>query len=94
MPKTAKPYDADDEEEEEVERVGGPCRDCQFFDIDRADEDVPEDTVAPCLHPDLEDYQLTVSGDSGCNLFETYEEEEEDEDEDEEEEEEEEEEEY
>ncbi|MGI8906679.1 MAG: hypothetical protein ACR2IE_09340 [Candidatus Sumerlaeaceae bacterium] len=86
-----KPYDEEDDEVEE-EREVGPCRNCQFFDVDRDDEDATDDTLAPCLHPDLEEYDLMVSGDSGCNLFEPYEgadEDEEDEDEDEEEEEEE-----
>lgn len=93
MPK--KMYDEEDEEEEE-EREVGPCRNCQFFDIDRDDEEAGDETLAPCLHPDLEEYDLMVSGDSGCNLFEPYEgaEEEEEEEEDEEEEEEEDDEEY
>ena len=87
MPRGRKPYDEDEEEEEEEEdRQVGPCKECQFFDVDRDDEDVSDDTLAPCIHPDLEEYELTVSGDSGCNQFEPYEA---DEDEDEEEEEEE-----
>jgi len=89
-----KPYD-EDEEEVEVEESGagvGPCKNCQFFDIDRTDVEVEDDVLANCIHPDLEEYELTVSGDSGCNLFEPYEgaeddEEEEEEDEEEEEEE-------
>lgn len=84
MPK--KMYD-EEQEEEEDERDVGPCKNCQFFDVDRNDEDASDDTLAPCLHPDLEEYNLMVSGDSGCNLFEPYEEdeeEEEDEDEDDE----------
>lgn len=85
MAKNRKPYDEDEEEEE---REVGPCRDCQFFDIDRDDDEVTDDTLAPCIHPDLEEYELTVSGDSGCNLFEPYEGEEDEEDEEEEEEEE------
>jgi hypothetical protein len=91
MPK--KMYDEDEEEEAESEEQSvGPCKNCQFFDIDRTDDEAGDDVLAPCLHPDLEEYELVVSGDSGCNLFEPYEggdeEEEEEEEEDEEEEEE------
>jgi hypothetical protein len=92
MPK--KMYDEEDEEEEEGEREVGPCRNCQFFDIDRDDEEASDEVLAACLHPDLEEYDLVVSGDSGCNLFEPYEGADEDEDEEEDEEEEDEEEEY
>lgn len=90
MPRGRKPYDEDEEEEEEEEeeRQVGPCKDCQYFDVDRDDEDVSDDTLAPCIHPDLEEYELTVSGDSGCNQFEPYEEDEDEEEEEEEEEEE------
>jgi hypothetical protein len=89
MPRARKPYNEDEEEEEEEEeRQVGPCKDCQYFDVDREDEEVSDDTLAPCIHPDLEEYELTVSGDSGCNQFEPYEEgDEDDDDEDDEEEE-------
>jgi len=50
----------------------GPCQKCQFFDVDRHGELVDEETLAPCLHPDLEEFELVVSGDSGCNLFEPW----------------------
>lgn len=88
MAKGRKPFDEEEEEEEE-EREVGPCKDCQYFDVDRDEEDVTDETLAPCIHPDLEEYELLVSGDSGCNLFEPYEEEEEEDEEEEEEEEEE-----
>ena len=86
-----------DEEDEEIgeDRDVGPCKNCQFFDIDRTDEEAGDDALASCLHPDMEEYELTVSGDSGCNLFEPYEgAEDEDDEEEEEDDEEEEEEEY
>ncbi|MBX7247021.1 MAG: hypothetical protein K1X53_16100 [Candidatus Sumerlaeaceae bacterium] len=88
MPKGRKLYDEDEDDEEE-ERVSGPCKDCQFFDVDREEDDVSDETIAHCIHPDLEEYELSVSGDSGCNLFEQFNEDEDDEDEEEEEEEEE-----
>ena len=88
MPRGRKPYDEDEEEEEEEEdRQVGPCKECQYFDVDRDDEDVSDDTLAPCIHPDLEEYELTVSGDSGCNQYEPYEADDDEEDEEEEEEE-------
>lgn len=89
MPKANKPYDEEDEEDEDL---SGPCKDCQYYDVDRREEDVSDDTLAPCIHPDLEEYQLAVSGDSSCNLFEPFDayddddEEDDDEDEDEDEE--------
>jgi hypothetical protein len=87
MPRGRKPFD--EEEEEEEERQAGPCKGCQYFDVDRDEEDITDETLASCIHPDLEEYELTVSGDSGCNLFEPYEadEDEEEAEEDEEEEE-------
>lgn len=91
MPK--KLYDDEDEENSVEEHEVGPCKNCQFFDVDREEDEVTDDIVVSCLHPDLEEYELMVSGDSGCNLYEPYEEgddeEEEDEEEDDEEEEEE-----
>lgn len=83
MPKGRKPYDEDEEEEEE--QPVGPCKECQYYDVDREEDDVSDETLASCIHPDLEEYELTVSGDSGCNLFEAYEEDDDDEDEEEEE---------
>ena len=52
----------------------GKCQKCQFFDIDREIEPATDETIAPCLHPDMEEFELVVSGDSGCNLFEICEE--------------------
>jgi hypothetical protein len=92
MPRGRKPYE--EEAEEEEDRPVGPCKDCQYFDVDRDEEDITDETLAACIHPDLEEYDLTVSGDSGCNLFEAYEADEEDDEDDVEEEEEDEDEEY
>ncbi len=86
MPK--KIYDEEDEDESLEGQDVGPCKNCQFFDVDRTEEEATDDMVVKCLHPDLEEYELVVSGDSGCNLFEPYEDEEDEDEEDEEEEEE------
>ncbi|AXA35253.1 MAG: hypothetical protein KatS3mg130_1817 [Candidatus Sumerlaea sp.] len=84
MPKNPKPFDDEDEEDQTEDR--GHCRDCVYYDVDREeDEEISDETLAPCIHPDLEEYELIVSGDSGCNLFEAYEEELEDEEEEDEE---------
>lgn len=79
------------EQEESIDsraRNIGKCQKCQYFDVEREEEVASEETLAPCLHPDMEEFELIVSGDSGCNLFEMCEdldddEEDEDEDEDE-----------
>ncbi len=73
MPKGRKPYDEEEpiEDEEELRNV---CRECAYFDV--SPEEATEEIVAPCLHPDLEEYELMVSGDSSCNLFEPRDEEE------------------
>lgn len=72
----------DEEEEEEGSGEIGPCKNCQFYDVDRDEEDPSDDTLSRCIHPDLEEYELRVSGDSGCNLFEPYEDDDEDDDDD------------
>lgn len=51
----------------------GKCQKCQYFDVERQKEEATDETLAPCLHPDMEEFELIVSGDSGCNLFETCE---------------------
>lgn len=48
----------------------GKCVKCQYFDVERERETPTEETLAPCLHPDMEEFELLVSGDSGCNLYE------------------------
>lgn len=78
MPKGRKPYEEEEEPIEEQEERPC-CKDCQYFDVDRTDiDEISDETLAPCIHPDLEEYELIVSGDSGCNLFEPWESEEED----------------
>lgn len=52
----------------------GKCMKCQYFDVERERETPTDETLAPCLHPDMEEFELLVSGDSGCNLFELSEE--------------------
>lgn len=61
---------AEEETEERAARNIGKCKKCLFFDVEREKEMATDDTLAPCLHPDLEEFELIVSGDSGCNLFE------------------------
>lgn len=63
----------------------GKCKKCQYFDVEREEEAATDETLAPCLHPDMEEFELVVSGDSGCNLFEPSEDLDDDEDEDDEE---------
>ncbi len=46
----------------------GKCKGCRFFDQHHGDAD--SDTVAKCSQPELADFDLQVSGDSGCNAFE------------------------
>jgi hypothetical protein len=87
--KNSKPYEEDDEEEVDEEVIAGHCRDCVYWDPEAADEDISDESVALCLHADLEEYELRTSGDSSCILFEQKDEYDDDEDEEEEEEEEE-----
>lgn len=85
MPKGRKHYEEEDDETLESEELRNVCKDCAYFDVDP--EDATEETIAPCIHPDLEEFELMVSGDSSCNLFEPRDEDEGEYDEDEEEEE-------
>ena len=57
--------------DEDEESVCGPCSNCQFYDIDRSEDD--SEGLHECIHPDLEEFGLLVSSNSGCNLFETHE---------------------
>jgi hypothetical protein len=57
---------ADDDRAQNI----GKCKKCQYFDVEREKEPATDETLAPCLHPDMEEFELIVSGDSGCNLFE------------------------
>jgi hypothetical protein len=88
MAKDRKPFDNEEEPIDDEEEPRNVCKSCVYFDAEL--DDATEETIAPCLHPDLEEFELMVSGDSSCNLFEPREEEEEsDENEEDEEEEEE-----
>ena len=47
----------------------GKCKGCRFFDSHSASAE--DDTgVAKCTQPELADFDLKVSDDSGCNAFE------------------------
>ncbi|QRK11126.1 hypothetical protein JQX13_14260 [Archangium violaceum] len=46
----------------------GNCKGCRYFGTHNAQ---PEDTdIAQCMEPDLREFDLQVSGMSGCNEFE------------------------
>ncbi|HEX9639426.1 MAG TPA: hypothetical protein VGB99_17975 [Acidobacteriota bacterium] len=45
----------------------GHCLDCCYFH--HGDAEPIEQLLAPCLHSQLIDYQLTVWGGGGCNKF-------------------------
>ncbi len=46
----------------------GNCKTCRYFGTRHPN---PEDgEVANCMQPDLSDFDLKVSGMSGCNAFE------------------------
>lgn len=66
-----QPYDEDD-----AEGPQSTCKDCRYFDADRDSVRPSDDVLCMCIHPDLEEYELFVSGDSGCSLFEAFQEEE------------------
>lgn len=76
-------FDSDPEQAEDNRAFNiGKCQKCLYFDVER-DQEIPTDeTLAPCLHPDMEEFELIVSGDSGCNLFELAEDYDEDEEDD------------
>lgn len=65
------PFESDiDENVDSSAHNIGKCQKCQYFDVEREEEVASDETLAPCLHPDMEEFELVVSGDSGCNLFE------------------------
>lgn len=69
-----EPYEAEVDELAENRAWNiGKCQKCQYFDVEREKETPTYETLAPCLHPDMEEFELVVSGDSGCNLFEVCE---------------------
>ncbi|MGB9692556.1 MAG: hypothetical protein ACPL7D_10350 [Candidatus Sumerlaeaceae bacterium] len=75
MPKGRKPFE-EDEEPNDLDETRNVCMDCVYWDVDP--DDASEEAIAPCIHPDLEEYELMVSGDSSCNLFEPRDEDDED----------------
>jgi len=46
----------------------GNCKNCRYFGSHKQDPDAQE--LANCMQPNLRDYDLKVSGLSGCNAFE------------------------
>jgi hypothetical protein len=46
----------------------GLCRDCQWWQIE-PNAAVEDSTLGLCIDEDLQEFQLRVSGDSGCNRF-------------------------
>lgn len=67
--KDADDLQTDEAEDSRVQNIG-KCKKCQYFDVERHEEVATDETLAPCLHPDMEEFELIVSGDSGCTLFE------------------------
>ncbi|MDD4278225.1 MAG: hypothetical protein PHX74_00660 [Candidatus Sumerlaeales bacterium] len=59
-------------EDDDLEAPQNSCKDCKYFDVDREAGQPAEDFLCMCIHPDLEEYELYVSGDSGCSLFEAF----------------------
>lgn len=46
----------------------GNCKNCRYFGSHKQSPDDKE--LANCMQPELRDYDLKVSGLSGCNAFE------------------------
>lgn len=46
----------------------GLCKDCKWWQIEPAGH-VADQTIGMCIDEELLDYQLRVSGNSGCNRF-------------------------
>lgn len=59
-------------DEDEGEGPQNSCKDCRYFDVDRESIHPSDDLLCMCIHPDLEEYELFVSGDSGCSNFDMY----------------------
>ena len=47
----------------------GKCKGCRFFESHSASGEAST-AVAKCTQPELADFDLQVSADSGCNAFE------------------------
>lgn len=46
----------------------GLCKDCKWWQIE-PDATVQNNTMGLCIDEDLQEFQLRVSGNSGCNHF-------------------------
>ena len=46
----------------------GLCKDCKWWQIE-PDAMIADHTIGYCIDEDLQPYQLSVSGNSGCNHF-------------------------
>jgi len=46
----------------------GNCKGCRYFDSHHPQPG--DNEIAKCMQPELEDFELSVSGASGCNAFE------------------------
>ncbi|WNG13226.1 hypothetical protein [Cystobacter fuscus] len=46
----------------------GHCKDCRYFNSQSTHPSGGE--IAQCRQPELEDFDLMVAGDCGCNAFE------------------------
>lgn len=46
----------------------GNCKNCRYFSSHKQQPDAQE--MANCMQPELRDFDLKVSGMSGCNAFE------------------------
>ena len=51
-----------------AEREWGLCKDCKWWQIE-PDGHVADQTIGMCIDEELLDYQLRVSGNSGCTYF-------------------------
>ncbi|MDB6111662.1 MAG: hypothetical protein JWR69_3412 [Pedosphaera sp.] len=48
----------------------GACLTCRFWDAEGSRDEALAPTEALCLQPELRNFQLIVSGGSGCNRWE------------------------
>lgn len=48
----------------------GKCKGCRFFESHSAGGEEDSSAIAKCTQPELADFDLRVSADSGCNAFE------------------------
>ena len=51
-----------------AEKNWGNCRNCRYFSSRNASPN--ENERARCMQPELQNFDLVVSGASGCNAFE------------------------